>query len=305
MTNLTKENLSKIDPSKYNILLVVLDSCRYDTTQKANIPFLNSIGKIRMALSHSDYTLPSHMTLFEGRLPTVEEPPFLPLYTDSVRQLWRVSPQDFFETKPKSQIALPLTGDNIIEGYANLGYFTMGAASLNHFTKGRTLNKLFDHFLDYYDKSEGLIDPRPTKGFPLAHINDITSQIKEHEKWFLFINTKETHYPYDTGKGYSKKLTPLIKKMEHHLNLRHDKNKLTERESETLHKMQIVALETIDKRLKKLATLLPKNRPILMIVCADHGESFGETFYGFPRCGHLHPSPEVMQVPLLIEIIDH
>jgi len=68
--------------------------------------------------------------------------------------------------------------------------------------------------------------------------------------------------------------------------------------------MQISALEMIDKRLKKLVNAIPKNRPILMIVCGDHGESFGEEFYGFPRCGHFHCSPEVLEVPLLISIIN-
>ena len=144
------EYLSELDPANYNVLFVVFDSCRYDTAKKANIPFLKSIGPLRKALTHSDYTLPSHFAMFEGRLPTVEEAPFWPLYTDSIKQLWRVSPQGFFETKPKKELALSLTGDNIIEGYSNLKYFTMGVASLNHFTKGRELNKIFDLFLDYF-----------------------------------------------------------------------------------------------------------------------------------------------------------
>jgi len=204
---------------------------------------------------------------------------------------------------PKSEIALALEGDNIIEGYANLKYFTMGVASLNYFVKDRPLNSFFQVFLDYYNKAEGLIEPRPLEGFPLIHLDEISTEIKNHEKWFLFINTKETHYPYDTGNGYSKEHIPLMEKMKNHLNLRHDKEKLTNDESQTLHKMQISALEKIDERLKNLMDKLPKNRPILMIACADHGESFGEEFCGFPRCGHLHPSPEVMQVPLIIGII--
>ncbi len=300
---MTETDLRDIDPLNYNVLFVVMDSCRYDTTQKAHIPFLNSIGIIRKSLTHADYTLAAHMAMFEGRLPTVEEDPCLPLYTDSVRQLWRVSPQGFFETKPKSQIALSLTGDNIVEGYKNLGYFTLGSASLNYFTAERPLNKIFNVFLDYYDISEGLIDPRPLVGFSLEHSEEVTDLLKNKEKWFLFINTKETHYPYDTGDGYSESVKPLLEKMKRHLNLRHDPEKFTDKESEALHQMQISALETIDARLKKLVNKLPKNRPILTIICADHGESFGEKFLGYARCGHLHPTPEVLNVPLLIGVI--
>lgn len=295
--------LKNLDPCNYNVLLIVLDSCRYDTAEKANIPFLKSLGKLRRALTHADYTLPAHMALFEGRLPTVEELPFWPLYTDSIRQLWRVSPQNFFETKPKSEIALSLTGDNIIEGYSKLGYFTMGVASLNYFVKDRPLNSFFKFFLDYYNRDESLIDPRPLEGFPLTHTTEIVSEISKHEKWFLFVNTKETHYPYDFGEGYPTELIPLMQKMKSHLNLRHDKEPLTAEESQTLHNMQISALEKIDKRLKSLVDNLPRNRPILVVVCADHGESFGEEFYNFPRCGHIHPSEEVMQVPLIIGAI--
>ena len=132
---------------------------------------------------------------------------------------------------------------------------------------------------------------------------EIVTEIKGHEKWFLFINTKETHYPYDIGEGYPSEILPLLKKMQSHLNLRHDETPLTDKESAALHMRQIRALEAIDKRLETLVASLPQSRSVLIVVCADHGESFGEQFFGFPRCGHLHPSPEVLQVPLLIGVI--
>lgn len=300
---MTYEELSTLNPLEYNVLFLVLDSCRYDTTQLANIPYLNSLGTFRGAVSHADYTLAAHMAMFEGRLPSVEEQPFLPLYTNSVRQLWRVSPQGFFNTVSPKQIAMSLTGDNIVEAYRDLGFFTLGVASLNYFTPGRTLNKIFNKFLDYYDISEGLIDPRPFSGFPLAHIDEIVANLAGKEKWFLFINTKETHYPYDTGDGYDENLLPLLKKMQRHLNLRHDNEEFTEEESKTLHGLQIKALEAFDSRVQALIEALPKDKPILIVVCSDHGESMGEKFKGIPRCGHLHPSPEVMEVPLMIASI--
>ncbi len=297
-------DLAAIDPLLYNVLFIVLDSCRVDTLQKANVPFIKSLGTIRRALTHADYTLPAHMAMFEGRLPTVESGPFLPLYTDAVRQLWRVSPKGFHETKPKSEIALPLTADNIVEGYRNLGYFTLGAAGLNYFTAGRPLHGMFDVFLDYYDIQEGLIDKRPLKRFALTHVAEIIAQLRGHDKWFLFVNAAETHYPYDVGKGYDASLVPLLQKMQRHLNLRHDPEPFTAEESATLHRLQIKAVEEVDKRLAALVKRLKKNRPILIVLTGDHGESFGEEFFNYPRCGHLHPSPEVLQVPLLIGSIE-
>ena len=40
--------------------------------------------------------------------------------------------------------------------------------------------------------------------------------------------------------------------------------------------MQRKALEHIDSKLRQLLKALPKEREILVIVCRDHGENFGE-----------------------------
>ena len=58
--------------------------------------------------------------------------------------------------------------------------------------------------------------------------------------------------------------------------------------------------EYVDSKLGQLLSALPKERGILVVVCGDHGENFGEYFAGKPRWGHLFPSPEVMEVPLVI-----
>ena len=163
---------------------------------------------------------------------------------------------------------------------------------------------MFHLFLDYYDVKEDLISPRPLSRFPLHHYEDIVTNLEGHDKWFLFINTQETHYPYDIGRGYDPGLLPLLEKMKRHLNMRHGGDKFSTEESDALHQMQIRALETVDHRLKQLVRKLPRNRPILVVITGDHGESFGEEFYGFNRCGHLHPSPEVLHVPLLIGSVE-
>ena len=62
--------------------------------------------------------------------------------------------------------------------------------------------------------------------------------------------------------------------------------------------MQIEALESIDYKLGQLFDFLPKET--FVVICGDHGENFGEYFAGKRRWGHLFPSPEVMEVPLVM-----
>lgn len=57
--------------------------------------------------------------------------------------------------------------------------------------------------------------------------------------------------------------------------------------------MQRRALEWADTRLGDLFSRLNTRHP-LVVVCADHGEEFGEG----GRFGHAHPHPTVATVPL-------
>jgi hypothetical protein len=54
-----------------NLLLVTLDSCRFDTFMEANTPTLSKLGKAERRHSFASWTAPSHYNLLLGLLPHV------------------------------------------------------------------------------------------------------------------------------------------------------------------------------------------------------------------------------------------
>lgn len=71
-----------------------------------------------------------------------------------------------------------------------------------------------------------------------------------------------------------------------------------EDELEKLHEAQIQALESIDEKIEILVNSLRK--PLLIVICGDHGECFGEDM----NWGHGYPLPKVLEVPLLVAFIN-
>jgi hypothetical protein len=63
--------MKQIIAEDHNVLFITLDSCRYDTFVKANTPVMDKIGLVNSARTHGDYTLPAHISMFNGQLPRV------------------------------------------------------------------------------------------------------------------------------------------------------------------------------------------------------------------------------------------
>ena len=71
-----------------NFLFVTLDSCRWDSYQRAAMPFLNGICPARRAYAQATFTYAAHMAMFQGVLPHTWER--LPFYNRYERQLIRI-----------------------------------------------------------------------------------------------------------------------------------------------------------------------------------------------------------------------
>lgn len=287
-----------------NVVFLTMDSCRYDTAKAADIPTMSSIGPIRMGWTHGSYTVPAHTAFFTGHLPSVMDEPRLPYYTESTRQLWKISTGRHQE-RPE-RFGLLLEGNDIIEGYRKLGFDILGVGGVTQFAPGSQLREFFGDDFMYVGlplDEEPLQERTPTL-FPLQHVNTIVQKISKCEKWFLFINAPETHYPYDCGDGIPSDILEKFPILKQHLNLRQPQDPLHDAAlGKALFDLQVKALESIDQRLQELLEKLPKQRPILFIACGDHGENFGEHFAGRPRWGHLFPSEQVLQVPVCIGFI--
>ena len=279
---------------KYNVLFVTLDCCRYDTLAEANTPFMKQVGTLRKAKTHGTYTLPAHLSFFMGYTPFVDEPPFEPYYSET-RQLWRLRSS---RSRKLNSVGMILEGKNIIEGYRNIGWNTVGTGGVRWF-RNSTLTESFDKFLFFgsEDKTSVFVS-RKKEDFSLNHQAEILKAVKD-DKYFLFVNCSETHVPYDFGEGmHAKEIDSIIEKAAPLWGCKHkydiDKIDVTVDEIRKLHRLQIKAVESIDNKLKQL--ILKLKKPLLVLICGDHGECFGEN----RLWGHGYPAKEVMEVPLII-----
>jgi hypothetical protein len=126
--------------------------------------------------------------------------------------------------------------------------------------------------------------------FALSHVDVLVSALGGADAWLLFVNVSETHAPYSSEPG-------LVAAQRNIAHLRNAKGFLHESSSTTqlmadLHGAQVRALELADARMQKLFEALPK--PFDYLICADHGESFGEDRIW----GHVLATEPVMTVPI-------
>jgi len=157
-----------------SFLFITLDSCRYDTFEKANIPNMKKIGPLHKAMAPSNFTFGSHSSMFVGFTPGIADinKSFLnPKYGKIFKLVGAGYPG-------KGTEFLTLHGENIIQGFNNLGYDTIGTGAVGWFdpnTKtGKVLSKDFKHF--FY----------PGNTYSIAkQIDWINSKIQDI--WFVFV----------------------------------------------------------------------------------------------------------------------
>ena len=61
-----------------SVLLITLDSCRYDSFRRSTTPAMDRVGPLHLAMAPSHFTFGSHAAIFKGFLPSVSgEKPLL------------------------------------------------------------------------------------------------------------------------------------------------------------------------------------------------------------------------------------
>lgn len=278
-----------------NIVVVTVDCCRFDTAALAATPTLDALGPLRRAVTPGTFTLPAHMAFFSGYFPNVMELPHRDYYSREARQLWRLGRA---KQKDRDSYHLLLEGDTLWEGLRRAGYYQLGAGGVRWFLT-KTLTEGFDEFVfagpnDYSD----WFAQRTGADFVLARPDLLVQKLPAAHPWFLFVNALETHAPYNDG------LTPLPEEAAAIIargapiwagrSGRMLHTDLSAGDYQVLHRLQVASMETVDARLGVLFDLLPK--PFVALVCADHGECFGEN----GRWGHGFAAEPVMNVPLWV-----
>ena len=283
----TKTKLAPaVDPDvcRDDFLLVTWDSCRFDTYQKARTPHLDAFGPAHRAWAMATYTLPAHAAMFHGFLPHAFETE--PFYNRHVQQLWRISHRN---THAAPLIAFPPRTKNIANGFENLGYYTAGVAAMSMFKHASELRR-------------GFADFTVTKESEARRQNDVLiTQLKSkkaaNKPIFAFVNYGETHSPFRHQDMTD--FDPTVEEQFSHSRLFNQQ--CVKKEEWTFNhaafEKQVSCAEFLDARTGELIDFLKhRGRPSTVVVCADHGECFGE--HGL--YGHAFYHEKVMEVPLLI-----
>lgn len=260
----------KVEPE--SVLLVTLDSCRYDTFEDAAAPALRRVGPLHRAQAPSHFTFGSHAAMFAGFTPGVVAP--LPLLNPKFSKLFKLAGPAF---PGKGAEGFTLAGRNIIDGFKRLGYFTIGSGAVGWFDPGTPAPQLliseFDQF--FY----------PGNSWSLAlQLDWIERQLEARSgPAFVFLNVGETHVPYYfDGAPWAREDNPCVP------------FQAVDRSADC-RRRQTAALEFVDGA---LAPLLESFAAATILLCGDHGDCWGED--GLWEHGISHPM--TLTVPLLMRL---
>lgn len=254
-----------------NYVLVVFDSCRYDSFTRARPRIMKKLGRIERRWSYASWTSPSHFNLLMGLLPH-SSPKHIyasEYYTkDFFKYNERLGSSGIEFKSLLPQLYLPVFLKE------SLGYATHAMVSLPVLNPHTILNHGFD-----------------TYRLMPAH-NDMRAMVREmkfaeERPSFYLLNVGETHYPYALP-GEPPEEWPRISGVHgvfKHLDEHVVGGKLVTRAEkmfdqtklEMLRKRQIQAVRYLDTVVEELFDIVPKNTYIT--ITSDHGELFGEDGY--------------------------
>lgn len=275
-------------PRPNNYVLVILDSCRYDSFVAAKTKTMLKLGELEARWSYASWTAPSHYNLLMGLLPHQSpQQVYASEYykNDFFKFNERLGAEDIEFKSLVPQLYFPTFLQQ------KLRYRTHAMVSLPVLNPKTILNTGFDTF----------------RLMP-SH-NDMRAMLKEmrfpeDRPSFYILNVGETHYPYalpneppDEWPRVSG-VHGVFKHLDDHIvggKLVPGTEKFFDQEKlEMLRDRQVNAVEYIDTVIEELFDLVPENTYVT--ITADHGELFGEEgYFGHGPIQH----DKVFEVPFI------
>ncbi|WP_346011936.1 STM4013/SEN3800 family hydrolase [Streptomyces sp. SID3343] len=250
-----------------NILLVTLDSLRYDSARTAweqgrtpNLAALLPTTGWEERHAAGTFTWPAHQAIFAGFFPKPAAP------GRPAGRLFECRPPQGKEIRPTTYV---IDDANLVTGLADLGYRTVCIGGVDYFAHRTPLGSVFPQmFTEAHWRPEFGSTHRDSTAHQIAQALDVLDARATHgRKLFMFLNVSATHVPH------------------HHHLLGSDGHDSVE--------SQVAALADADTHLGKLIDRLPDAGGWLVVICADHGDAYGDD--GFHGHGIAHPS--VLTVP--------
>src|SRR5258708_39212621 len=104
-----------------SVLLITLDSCRYDSFAAAKAPKMKSIGPLHRAMAPANFTFGSHASIFVGFTPGVPDVA-TPFVNPKFARIFKLAGGGFAGHSPPF---IALEGRNIVDGFGRKGFATI------------------------------------------------------------------------------------------------------------------------------------------------------------------------------------
>ena len=263
-----------------NLVMVVLDSLRFDSWAAARMPTLGRLGEVERRWSYASWTAPSHYNLLMGLLPHTSPPRvYASEYykQDFLRYSHRLGVAGFEFARLLPALYLPLFLRD------TLGYHTCALVSMPVLNPATPLNWGFDHY-----------ELMPTHNDMAAMVAKL--HFPPERPTFVLLNVGETHYPYAVP-GDDPAQWPRLSGV-HGVLQRLDEPAapiaFSDRQLADLRARQVYAASYLDEVIEQLFDTVPANTWV--IVTSDHGELFGEAgYFGHGPIAH----EKVLEVPFV------
>jgi hypothetical protein len=268
-----------------NLVLVVLDSLRWDSWASASMPVLDKLGTVERRWSYASWTAPSHYNLLMGLLPHASPTHvYASEYykADFVRYTERlgVPGMDFARLLPSLWLPNFLRDEQ--------GYFTSAMVSMPVLNSRTPVNVGFDRYelMSTHNDMAKMLDRLE---FPVDR------------PAFHLLNVGETHYPYalpDEDPFEWPRISGVHGVLKHLQDETGGAGFFTQEQLAELRSRQIRAATYLNGVIEHLFDLVPPRTWV--IVTSDHGELFGEGgYFGHGPIAH----DKVFEVPFVEGVI--
>jgi hypothetical protein len=278
--------MSRQTVPRNNYILLILDSCRYDSFVAARPKVMRRLGKVSRRWSYASWTAPSHYNLLMGLMPhSNPRHIFASDYyaKDFLKFNERLGLKDLEFKSFVPRLYLPAL-------LQKLGYQTHAMVSLPVLNPATVLNSGFDSYrlMDRHNDMRAMVQRMAfSEEYPSFHL----------------LNAGETHYPYALP-GEPENEWPKIsgvhgvfKHLDEHIvggKLRKKTLSFNQRKLAELRQRQVHAVKYLDSVVEELFDLVPRNTYVT--ITSDHGELFGEDgFFGHGPIVH----EKVLEVPFV------
>jgi hypothetical protein len=267
-----------------NLVMVILDSLRYDSWVQAGPKTLAGLGPVERRWSYASWTAPSHYNLLMGLLPHTSPPRvYASEYykRDFLRYSERLGVEGMEFKKLLPSIFLPTYLRH------SLGYSTHAMVSMPVLNQHTAINRDFDTYelMPKHNDMAAMLDRMSFDGGRPS---------------FYLLNVGETHYPYALPHEDASEWPHIsgVHGVFKHLDdpgPEGDSREFFDEETlRTLRGRQVAAVDYLDQVFGRLFDMLPENT--WLIVTSDHGELFGEDRY-FGHGPIVHE--KVLEVPFV------